>query len=91
MDYNLPPECTGWCSKLMTNSAWIRLNFTTGHYSDEQLGEKAKLFLVNELAYRGRPHEIARINEDWYVDRIKAAVPTFGRNTALVYLKKVKR
>lgn len=88
---NLVPECTGFCSKLMKNSAWVRLNFTTEHYSDEQLGEKAKMFLMNELAYRGRSREIKTLNEDWYVDRIKAAVPFFGRNTALVYLKKVKK
>lgn len=86
----LPPECTGWCSKLMKNSAWVRLNFTTEHFTDEQLGLKAKLFLMNELAYRGRSREIKTVNEDWYVDRIKAAYPTFGRNTALFYLKKKK-
>jgi hypothetical protein len=88
---NLVPECTGWCSKLMTTSAWVRLNFTTEHFTDEQLGEKAKLFLMNELSYRGRSQEIKSVNEDWYIDRIKAAVPLFGRNTALVYLKKGKK
>lgn len=88
---NLVPECTGWCSKLMKNSAWVRLNFTTEHFTDEALGEKAKLFLMSELAFRGRSDEVKSVNEDWYVDRIKAATPLFGRNTALFYLKKVKR
>jgi hypothetical protein len=91
MTNNLVPECTGFCSKLMEKSAWVRLNFTTEHFSDEQLGLKAKLFLMNELAYRGRSREIKTLNEDWYVDRVKAAVPMFGRNTAIFYLKKVKK
>jgi hypothetical protein len=75
----------------MTNSAWVRLNFTTEHFTDEQLGEKAKQFLMSELAFRGRSGEVKSVDEDWYVDRIKAAVPLFGRNTALFYLKKVKK
>jgi len=87
---NLVPECTGFVSKLMKNTAWVRLNFTTG-YSEDHLTRKAKLFLMQELAVRGRSAEIRDFDKDWEVDRFKYAVPLFGKNTALVYMKKATK
>lgn len=85
----LVPQCTGFVSKLMKNTAWVRLNYTTEHFSDEQLERKAKLFLMSELVTAGRSEEAKDFDKKWTVDRIKADVPLFGRNTALVYMKRV--
>ena len=88
MTNHLVPECTGFVSKLMKNTAWVRLNFTTDHYSEEHLTRKAQLFLANELVYKGRSSEIKDLAQNWEVTRFKYAVPLFGRSTVLVYLKK---
>lgn len=84
---NLVPECTGFVSKLTKNAAWVRLNFTTEHFTEEHLALKAKLFIINELQFRNRGAEVATI-DDWYLDKVKTATPLFGRNTALFYFKK---
>lgn len=85
---NTIPECTGFVSKLTKNTAWVRLNFTTEHFDEESLTVKAKSFLMSELVHHGRSAEIKGVYTGWTVTRFKYAVPLFGRNTALVYMKR---
>lgn len=83
-------ETTGWVSKLTKQSAWVRLNYTLRRFTEDELVSTAKLFLSQELIRHGRSAEAPTSEQDWYLDRMKYAVPNAkeGRNTVLVYLKR---
>ncbi len=84
-------ETTGWVSKLTKNSAWVRLNYTLNAFTEAELIDTARLFLKSEMIRHGKTTEALTAEKDWSLNRMKYAVPNSkeGRNTVLVYLKRI--
>lgn len=85
-------ECKGFVSKLMPNTAWVRLNFTQNAFTDEQLRYMAVNILQATLPEKGRAKEASAA---WEVTKAKYAEPLGNdllttMNTVLMYIKKVK-